>query len=102
MENPEDRFGMPEEAFRRAVESHGRNNPLIRLGMYVPSRQEVATMPIGSLAEILDYWMWESPTELIPSPTQIQEVRNVLEARPDAAEPETRALIAECEDYVHG
>jgi hypothetical protein len=44
--------------------------------------------------------MRESPTELIPTYEQIREVRGVLETRPDAATPQTRALIAECDEYL--
>lgn len=40
----DDRFGIPESAFQAALDSQGRDNPVFRLGMYVP-RREVATMP---------------------------------------------------------
>lgn len=99
METFDDRFGTG-EAFRRATENHGPNNPIVRLGMYVPTREEVATRPISELADILDMWMFESPTEMIPTHAQIREVREILAARPDASEPESRALIALCDDYL--
>lgn len=41
--SPDDRFGMPESAFQAARESHGLDNPVIRMGMYVPTREEVDT-----------------------------------------------------------
>jgi hypothetical protein len=37
-QDPGDRFGMPENAFEAARESHGADNPFIRMGMYVPTR----------------------------------------------------------------
>jgi len=42
----DDRFGMPQSAFEAALNSHGRDNPVYRVGMYVPTRREVATLPI--------------------------------------------------------
>jgi hypothetical protein len=44
--------------------------------------------------------MWESPSELIPNDAQIGEVRAILETRPDAEDAETRALIAQCDDFL--
>lgn len=39
-----------------------------------------------NLRPILIDWLHESPSELIPSTTQISQVKAILEARPDAAE----------------
>ena len=61
-EDPEDRFGMPESAFRAAQKSHGLDNPTIRSGMYVPTRREVAGEPPKWLYSVLIDWMWESPS----------------------------------------
>lgn len=91
---------MPEEAFRQAVESHGANNPVIRMGMYVPTRSEVATMDPTELLEILDLWIWESPTELIPRAGMIDEVRDVLRSRPDGRTEAVQEIIALCDDYL--
>ncbi len=52
------------------------------------------------LSDVLDLWMWESPTELIPTYEQIREVRGVLKTRPDAQTPQTRALIAGRDEYL--
>lgn len=98
--DPEDRFGMPESAFRAARESHGFDNPTIRSGMYVPTRREVAGKPPEWLYPVLIDWMWEGPSELIPSNAQIAEVRVVLQARPDAADPAVVQIIAECDKYL--
>lgn len=88
MHDPEDRFGMPASAFQAAREGHGLDNPVERLGMYVPTRREVATLPADALFSVLVDWLWESPTELIPSNPQIANVRQVLQARPDAQDPD--------------
>ena len=101
MNDENDRFGT-DRAFRAAAESHGLDNPIFRMGMYVPTREEVATLPIAKLADIIDIWMWEGPTELIPTAEQIAAVRRILAARVDAHLPEVVALIAECDRYVGG
>jgi hypothetical protein len=98
--NPDDRFGMPASAFQAARESHGVNSPVIRMGMYVPTRHEVATLPAAELLPIVIDWMWESPSELIPDNTQIAALRAILAARPDAGSPELDPLIAACDDYL--
>lgn len=97
----EDRFGMPESALRAARESHGLNNPTIRSGMYVPTRREVAEKPPEWLRQVLIDWMWESPSELIPSDMQIAEVRAVLLARSDAADRAVAQIIVECDEYLN-
>lgn len=100
LEEPEDRFGMPESAFRAARESHGLDNPTIRSGMYVPTRREVAGKPPEWLYPVLIDWMWECPSELIPTNAQIAEVRAVLLARPDAADPAVAQIVVECDEYL--
>ncbi len=100
LEDAEDRFGMPESAFRAARESHGLDSPVIRSGMYVPTRREVAEKPVEWLYPVLIDWMWESPSELIPSSAQIAQVRAVLLARPDAADPAVIQIIVECDEYL--
>ncbi|MEY2161263.1 MULTISPECIES: hypothetical protein [unclassified Rhodanobacter] len=98
--SPDDRFGMPDSAFAAARESHGRDNPVLRMGMYVPTRGEVASLPAAELYSIMVDWMWESPSELIPNNTQIAELRAILLARPDADDLEVQRLIAECDGYL--
>jgi hypothetical protein len=98
--DPDDRFGMPDSAFEAALESHGRDNPFIRLGMYVPTRHEVARMEPVELFEILDAWLNESPSELVPSRAQVREVREVLAARPDAGSPEVQEIVALCDEAL--
>lgn len=98
--SPDDRFGMPESAFQAARESHGLDNPVVRMGMYVPTREEVATRPAADLYTVVIDWMWESPSELIPNNTQIGELRAILLARADADDPNLQQLIAACDDYL--
>jgi hypothetical protein len=98
--SPDDRFGMPESAFQAARESHGLDNPVIRMGMYVPTREEVATRPAAELYAVVIDWMWESPSELIPDNTQIAELRAILLSRTDADNPDVQQLIAACDDYL--
>jgi len=93
--DPKDRFGMPGSAIRAAMEAH---RGILRAGMYVPTREEVATWPPEKLYSIIVDWMWESPSEIIPTRAQIGEVLAVLEARPDA--DQHRKLIAECREYT--
>ncbi|MBI3898491.1 MAG: hypothetical protein HY308_09375 [Gammaproteobacteria bacterium] len=97
MKNPNDRFGILEGAFKAAWGAH-RSTGTFRSGMYVPTRNEVATLPALDLQRIVIDWMWEGPTELIPTVPQIAEVLALLEIRPDANE--LTALIAECRSYI--
>lgn len=95
-----DRFGMPKSAFDAARDTHGHNNPVLRVGVDVPMQTEVASLPVEVLRPVLIDWMWESPSELIPSNEQIRGVIAILRARPDAKHPDVRELIQSCEDYL--
>jgi hypothetical protein len=97
-----DRFGMPESAFEAARESHGYDNPVYRMGMYVPTRREVATLSPQQLYPILIDWIWDSPSELIPDDAQLTELRSILIARPDVDDPVLQDLIGECDVCLHG
>jgi hypothetical protein len=77
------KISMPASAFQSARESHGLNSPVIRLGMYVPTRGEVATRSVAELYPIVIDWMWESPSELIPNNKQIAELRAIPLTRPN-------------------
>jgi hypothetical protein len=96
----DDRFGMPASAFAAAREAHGVNSPVYRCGTYVPTRGEVATLPIAKLRPILIDWMWESPSELIPDDAQITAVREILLCRSDVEDDVLQALIRECDDFL--
>lgn len=95
----QDRFGVPESAFAAAQKAHG-SAPTVRCGVYVPTRAEVRSMPPETLRPILIDWLWESPTELIPTDEQISQVKAELEARPDA--DALAGLIEECRQYIEG
>lgn len=99
-EDENDRFGMPASTFDAALDSHGRDNPVFRIGMYVPTRGEVSKLPADDLRLILIDWMWESPSELIPNNEQISDVRSILTARADADDDAILRLIAECDAYL--
>jgi len=93
----QDRFGMPDSAFAAAQKAHG-DAPTVRCGMYIPTRGEVASMAIADLRPILMDWLHESPSELIPSIEQVNQVKTILEARQDAAD--LAGLLEECRQYI--
>jgi hypothetical protein len=97
IDQDDDRFGIPKSAFLAAQASHG-NAQIVRCGMYVPTRFEVGSMPVEALRSILTEWMWESPSELIPTNEQISEVITILEARQDAVD--VAGLVEECLKYI--
>lgn len=95
----DDRFGVPESAFVAAQKAHG-SAQTVRCGVYVPTRSEVRSMPLETLRPLLIEWLWESPSELIPTDQQISQVKAELEARPDA--DAMAGLIEECRQYIEG
>lgn len=95
--NDDDRFGMPQSAFQSA---HQANADIPRMGMLVPNRAQVRTMSAKELSLVLDFWMYESPAELIPSDDQIRGVITELEERADRQDDEVVALIASCREYL--
>lgn len=52
-EDPKDRFGMSQSAVRATIEAH---IGVLRAGMYVPIREEVATSPTDRLYNTLMDW----------------------------------------------
>lgn len=98
--DPIDHFGIPDSAFEAAKESHGPGNPVERAGMDVPMRAEVLSLSPDTLHGILIDWMWESPSELIPSNEQIASVIALLRQRPDAEDEAVLGLIHSCEVYL--
>ncbi|HEX8402089.1 MAG TPA: hypothetical protein VF628_10335 [Allosphingosinicella sp.] len=92
IEDPNDRFGIPEQRIIAAVRAHPG---VIRDGCYVPTRREVAEASAQQLWGWLLGWWWESPTELIPTDAQVAASLAVLRARPDATDPEIQKIIAE-------
>ena len=90
--DPSDRFGIPDERIIKVIKAH---DGVYRVGCYIPTRHEVATMEPKLLASILIDWWWESPTGLIPTDDQVAEVLQVLRSRPDADSPEIQGIIQE-------
>src|ERR1041385_8932524 len=97
MNDEDDRFGMSDSAIRGEAEQH---RGIDRHGMYVPTRREVRTMDAGEIAPILIDWIFECPSFLIPNNQQIQDVIEILKARPDAGA--FSELIAELERDSRG
>src|SRR5689334_19902865 len=87
----EDRFGITPELIRKVLEEH---RGLIRVGCYVPTRKEVATGDPAWLTNILNDWWWESPTALMPTYGQVNEVIAILRARADADSEDIQRIIA--------
>ncbi len=99
MGNHADRFGVPEGNIR-AAEKWAKKEPHSHYHCIVPTRKEVMTMKVEDISRILLGWMCNSPTEIIPSRTQITEVRELLQSRPDAIH--LAALITMCNYYIQG
>jgi hypothetical protein len=78
----QDCFGVPKSAFSAAQASH-ESAYTVRTGMY-PDFHKVASMAPETLRPILIDWLHESPSELISTSAQINQVKAILEARPDA------------------
>ena len=92
-------FGIPEDNLRAAEES-GRRQPRHKFHTYVPTREEVAKLDANELKFILTGWMCNAATEIIPSRTQIAEVKIILMLRPDARE--LGDVLSMCECYISG
>lgn len=92
-------FGIPESNLR-AAEQSGERQRRHKFHTYVPTRKEVATLKPGKLKTILTGWMCNAAIEIIPSRTQIAEVKSVLMLRPDA--DELRDIISMCDCYISG
>lgn len=90
------RFGVPE----LLIADVARRQPggVMRCGLYVPTEHEVLTLPLDRLRPMLLEWLWESPSELIPSDEQAAALMRVLAARHDA--PTASSLIAEVAEYI--
>lgn len=93
----DDRFGLA-AAMQSAIDDHKDVPGIFRVGLYVPTRQEVMTLDPKTLRPILIDWMWESPSMLIPSNDQINEVRDILVSRNDSKS--CAQLIADCDEYI--
>lgn len=89
------RFGFSEENIKAEIDGH---KPIIRAGCYIPTVKDVRELPVKELSFIVDEWLWESPTPLIPNNEQIREVILVLEIRTD--QKDCADLLKACYEYV--
>ena len=89
------RFGISIEIIKKELDHH---SPIIRSGCYVPTAKEVHSLSPDQLLPILEDWLWESPTLIIPSNKQIEEVLSVIKERPDAMNCSN--LLDLCLDYI--
>ncbi|MBU6436235.1 MAG: hypothetical protein KGJ44_01635 [Betaproteobacteria bacterium] len=65
---------------------------------FLHTRGEVRSLSAPTLRQVLIEWMWESPSELIPTYARIGQVVVELAARPDA--DELAGLIDTCRQYM--
>ena len=99
MKNSEDHFGVPKENFiLKKKWKNKKTKEKYLFFVYVPTRKEVATLRPEELTPILLKWMCHSPIEIIPSRTQIAEVRTALLIRDDVNL--FTDLIKICENYI--
>ena len=98
MRNLYDRFGIPEENLRALAKWKVKKLKRYPFHLYVPTRKEVATLPPAELTPILVGWMCRSPVEIIPSRSQIIEVRSILVERRDSES--LAGLIEMCRNYI--
>jgi|GEM_PF-1528919 len=97
MQRSQERFGVPEENLRAAKKWAEKQNPQ-GFQCYVPTRKEVAHLGRKKITRILVDWMCHSPIEIIPSGSQIIEVRDILLAREDARDLSN--VITMCNYYI--
>ena len=91
-DDTDDRFGFTLDDVKAVMVEH---RGIIRLGCYIPTREEVASADPETLCAALHDWWWESPTRLIPSDEQVDAVIVVLLERPDAGHPAIQRLIGD-------
>ncbi|BBB59717.1 hypothetical protein UNDKW_1444 [Undibacterium sp. KW1] len=98
MQRGHERFGVPEENLRAAKKWAEKQKNTEISQCYVPTRKEVAKLGRQKITKILVNWMCHSPVEIIPSRSQIVEVRDILLAREDASSLSN--VITMCNYYI--
>lgn len=96
----DDCFGTPSENIQAALKWADKYRKKYQFHTRVPTRQEVATLPVGELTALMIGWMEHSAIEIIPSRMQIALARETLKARPDRQA--LQSLIEKCSNYVDG
>lgn len=99
MKFADEHFGVPMENRISAIVSATRLRKR-SYHSYVPTRSDVASLSYDDLSPLLINWMTRSSIEIVPSRSQIAEVRKVLEAREDATA--FKDLIETCDCYISG
>ncbi|MFZ6675461.1 hypothetical protein [Undibacterium sp. Xuan67W] len=95
----EDRFGVPSSNIH-AAEKWIKRTKNAEFTCYVPTKSEVLHLNSDKLVKILIDWMCKSPTEIIPSKSQISEVKNLLLQREDVHQ--LSGIITMCNHYISG
>ncbi|MBG7621626.1 hypothetical protein I5R65_19320 [Herbaspirillum sp. AP02] len=90
-----DYFNVPSENIEAAI-AHQSTRPWPR-NVRVPTRAEVAALPLDELHRLIRNWIYKSAVEIIPSRKQIAQVLEILHQRPDI--DSMPALLALCEAY---
>lgn len=97
------RFGMHPDQLNAAMASSAvaAAKGIVRMGMYVPTRFEVRTWPALPLSYMLDLWLYDCPSEIIPSDNQVREIIFELERRPDKDEQIILNIVEFLNEYIH-
>ncbi|MFZ6780441.1 hypothetical protein ACO0LD_26725 [Undibacterium sp. Ji83W] len=97
MRRGNERFGVPKENLRAAKKWAEKQN-IQAFQCYVPTRTEVANLSRQKITKILVNWMCHSPVEIIPSRSQIIEVRDILLSHEDV--DTLSNVITMCNYYI--
>jgi len=95
-----DYFGTPRENMQAALKWTDKHKAKHQFHTRVPTRKEVATLPVVELTSLMIGWMEHSPVEIIPSRMQIILACEILQGRSDRLA--LQSLIRKCSHYVNG
>ena len=84
----------------RSADEARHHAGIARIGLVLPTREDIASCPPADLEVWLDLWFFESPTLLVPSDSVVLSVREDLLRRPDAESQGVRSLIELCDAYI--
>lgn len=92
----DEHFDIPAENIQAAIR-HQADRARPR-NVRVPSRTEVATLPLEQLHRLLFRWFHQSAIEIIPGRKQVAAVQEILRSRADITR--MPALLALCEAHA--